>query len=549
MPTARPFARNTGAAIAGTTQVGNLAVGIPTAGFAATGLPWWNGPDEEPGYVIATQVAANNQPTPVSTSYTIGQSAEGGFIAYILQPGDPGYDANVQKGLVAAPSDIYNTFGENWFWKWWNGSYVFIGATGTALGTGLSNSNLIVSSQGAPTTPFVYAARECRNLTTGGYTDWYLPSKDELNKLYINRDLIAMPNINSYYWTSSEVSAVYAWWQLWTNGQQGNDFNTKENGIYVRAVRSFTAAPTTASVGFWRSTALTDASFIEIAEYVSRIAGTTQTFASASAANTWLIANGYWTSYPVIVTSGLVMHVDAANPISWPGSGNSWIDISGAGYNMDVELNQGTTYLAVGNASNPTFSSANGGSFECEPSAAMGSANSIPNFFSSGNGYSIEMWVRLTSFRGAVSSAGSTLLLLTQPNFTSVNSNGTILLVGNVASGNLTFNLYQGFLELRGSVSVLSNSDLNNWVQVVLTVDNVANGQIITYRNGAQASTSTLSTQMSLANTRPLISCYNPVVGINGSYGRYGIIRLYNKRLSALEVSQNFQTNKSRFGL
>jgi len=65
MATARPFAYNTGAPIGGTTQVGSLAVGIPTVGFAATGLEWWNGPDEELGYVIAVPVSGDTQPTPV----------------------------------------------------------------------------------------------------------------------------------------------------------------------------------------------------------------------------------------------------------------------------------------------------------------------------------------------------------------------------------------------------------------------------------------------------------------------------------------------------
>ena len=66
MATARPFAYNTGAPIAGTTQVGNLAIGIPTAGFTATGLEWWNGPNEELGYVIAQQVPDDSQPTPLN---------------------------------------------------------------------------------------------------------------------------------------------------------------------------------------------------------------------------------------------------------------------------------------------------------------------------------------------------------------------------------------------------------------------------------------------------------------------------------------------------
>lgn len=74
MATSRPFAYNTGSAIPGTEQVGNLAVGIPTSGFASTGIAeWWNGPDEELGYVIACQVPSDTQPTPVPpTTASVG---------------------------------------------------------------------------------------------------------------------------------------------------------------------------------------------------------------------------------------------------------------------------------------------------------------------------------------------------------------------------------------------------------------------------------------------------------------------------------------------
>jgi hypothetical protein len=74
MATARPFAYNTGAPIAGTDQVGSLAIGTPTVGFDATGLEWWNGPDEDLGYVIAEPVPGDTQPTPV-----IGVSGSVGF--------------------------------------------------------------------------------------------------------------------------------------------------------------------------------------------------------------------------------------------------------------------------------------------------------------------------------------------------------------------------------------------------------------------------------------------------------------------------------------
>ena len=72
MPTARPFAYNPGSPISGTIQVGDLAVGTPSSPIGNP--PFWNGPDEELGYVIAVPVSGNTQPTPMS-----GVSASVGF--------------------------------------------------------------------------------------------------------------------------------------------------------------------------------------------------------------------------------------------------------------------------------------------------------------------------------------------------------------------------------------------------------------------------------------------------------------------------------------
>jgi hypothetical protein len=65
MATATSFAYNTGGTISGTEQVGFLSVGIPTSGFTSN-PQYWNGPDEDLGYVIAVPVSGNTQPTPIS---------------------------------------------------------------------------------------------------------------------------------------------------------------------------------------------------------------------------------------------------------------------------------------------------------------------------------------------------------------------------------------------------------------------------------------------------------------------------------------------------
>ena len=169
-------------------------------------------------------------PTPTSgatPTYTLCQSALGGKIAYILQSGDVGYDPIVQHGLVASLTDVATGFGAPWGCV----GTLITGADGTAIGTGSQNTTDIVTD--CPTAGI--AARLCDDLVTGGYSDWYLPSKDELNKLYINNACLSF--VSTDYWSSSEVDANNAWRQNFGTGVVTTV--SKGGGAYVRAIRSF----------------------------------------------------------------------------------------------------------------------------------------------------------------------------------------------------------------------------------------------------------------------------------------------------------------------
>ena len=168
--------------------------------------------------------------TLVNTVY-IGKAYQGGIIFYILQPSDSGYVVGQTHGLIAAKSDQSTGI------QWWNGSNTVTGATGTAIGTGLANTNTIIASQGAVSTN--YAAGIARVYNGGGYSDWYLPSKDELYKLYLQRDWVGGFGANGiYYWSSSETDYRTAFYQYFDITSR-IDYGNKPFGYNVRAIRSF----------------------------------------------------------------------------------------------------------------------------------------------------------------------------------------------------------------------------------------------------------------------------------------------------------------------
>jgi hypothetical protein len=234
------------------------APGIPTSGTNPGDMQYWDGttwvmisaPNPLPiAPAMATLHFCNGIPTwetscvPVNTNvYHIGDIAPaGGIVIYLT-------DNTGLHGLEAAPADANNGAYVTWgCWEVSNTLFIgtTVGTTGTAVGTGAANTAAIITACGIGGGPLqnggttINAAAAAKAYTLNGFTDWYLPSKDELSLLYNNKSVVG--NFTYYYFSSSEVGANAEWVQEFSNGIQfgsNNDY-TKNYQFLVRAIRSF----------------------------------------------------------------------------------------------------------------------------------------------------------------------------------------------------------------------------------------------------------------------------------------------------------------------
>ena len=180
-----------------------------------------------------SQVRLENGETPldiyqsgVPIDSIVGKTYQGGIIAYL--------DTLDGTGLIAAPTDQGTA-------EWGCQGTLISGADGTEIGTGNQNTADILA--GCSETNI--AAYLCDTLTLGGFNDWFLPSKDELNKLYENigrGNALGLGNVGgfavNYYWSSTEYVNIRACGQDFDSGYQYSLINKSIN-VNVRAVRAF----------------------------------------------------------------------------------------------------------------------------------------------------------------------------------------------------------------------------------------------------------------------------------------------------------------------
>lgn len=154
----------------------------------------------------------------------VGDSVEGGLFVGTFVSGD------TLMGLVVSDSDLSTN--AEWGCQ---GTLIPEGASPEAIGQGLNNTLTIVG--GCPTSGI--AARLANDLVLNGFTDWFLPSYDELNLIYTNVASIGLGGFSNHsYWSSTQDGANQAFTINMNNGSP-NSHNKSQTNKHTRAARYY----------------------------------------------------------------------------------------------------------------------------------------------------------------------------------------------------------------------------------------------------------------------------------------------------------------------
>jgi hypothetical protein len=220
------------------------------------------------------------------------------------------------------------------------------------------------------------------------------------------------------------------------------------------------------------------------------------------------------TTYPKIVTNGLVLNLDAGQQNSYPGSGTTWTDLSGNG-------NNGTLVNGVG------FSAEDGGSLEfdgVDDHAVLDTGFQV----STSGTYSFEAWIYKTATKtsnaavlisGGYGGDRDGIQIATEV----YGSTGDIRIVSEY--GTVTAVYYNGVSQILngGSTGTDTNFNLNEWIHIAVT------GITVNSTDGA-------AHHIGQNNNNT-----------NEYTGRISNLKVYDRALTAAEISQNYNALKSRY--
>ena len=558
MTTARPFAYSPGTGITGTTQVGSLVVGTPTDGFTFTPR-FWNGPDEELGYVIAHPVPSGTQPNPVpGATAALGFNRtknfnDSSFISlaeYVSRryAGNPqtfstasqasswlttngywnSYGLTPSVSLIMSLDSTLGVSGSSWYDQSGVGNNATLyGGYGT---TGYSGSQVLTLNGSSgyvfPTGGFG------TNLDTGfSYEVWAYPTKTA------NGTLIAE-------WSGTPPTG-------WNDTQMAFVSGKINAGVYPNTFSpsSYITGPTFSNTTWYNIVMTYDNSSGDLKLYINgSLSGTTNgtksnppatylTLGRPDTANSYIGgATGYFEGYigswniwdgPLsatsvllnynstksryaaqLVTTGLVINLDANNSSSYPGTGDSIFNLQSGSY-THTKVNAPYTVL-----NGVKCFDCNGASTVIE--VTQGTGPTLPT-----TGYTYVTWARVRT-----SSSTWRTLFRTYP------SDHPILV--EIGTDNLGFydNNTSAFRD--SGYDVTSIEDV--WVQYSVIGDSSSS---IFYINGTQVGTTAYGAG---GNTH---WAWGAIAG--QPFGYVANMFYYNRKLSPSEIQQNYNFLSPRF--
>ena len=554
MATARPFAYNPppNSSIAGTDQIGDLAVGTPLSGFTLSPR-FWNGPDEELGYVIAVPVSGNTQPTPLNPVtaslgfYRTTTFTDGDFIGLAQ------FVSNLYNNpqTFASASDASTWLTNNGFWNSYTGPlgnrimYWDLQNSTSYSGGGNTIYDLDSNSNGTLYNSIVYSGG-VTNFLNMNWPSTFIFSNSDLNP-YLNP-----PN-------SGEEISVFMWvYPLSNNGiiisEQGayppdsswfdSQIELVSGNLYFRVWPfSPVLASSTLPFGDWSYVGFTYTSGGTLTGYVNGIqvatangsrqvpgqfgsglfydvGGYTTTnmgsgtgfdgrFGALEVYNYGLTTGQVLTNYnntKINYTRGLIMDLDATNNSSYNGSGSVWYDITSLGNN--------------GSISNAVYSAITGGTFYFNGTNAKVDVYSP---LSSGTDYSISAWIYatdLTGSRNILSSENSPFW---------------------IASGTL----YAG---IGGNYQAVAYGPMqtNTWYMVSMSFNDSTNTMKL-YVNGSLVDTNTNVTQTYTSESMYVGAHFYGGVNTSFFQGYISQVYLYDNEQTGPEVLHLYDRTKSYY--
>ena len=571
MATHRPFRYNlhTNPVITDTEQVGDIAAGINKPVIDAVG-EWWNGPDEEVGYVIAYLDPSGDHPNGPEDLLLTNYVCHIGFHR-------TGTKSDLEFVKLVRKIANNNTFvtgvqakqwlNSNGYWTSWPGAlptgmvlYLDAGFTSSFAGTG-SNTWFDLSGKGNHGTlqnGATFSSENGGSIVFDGVDDYVsfasvtdIPIGNESYTIsaWFNSD--EMPsdrgfigwgefgNVNQVNaWrlrnNGGNTSFRHYWWGndldfdtptqlstgVWYHGLVTYDGTTRSmwiNGEFVGSdtpvghnvgsAANLTVGVTAQFLGEWF-----DGKLSQIIVYNRGVSSAEVEMIYSSGKNRY--------GYDSAISSGLILNLDAGSTYSYPGSGTNWEDLAGSN---DATL-----------VNTPTYNSSFGGYLNFDDASdEYATGPDLGNL----SEWTVEVWFRLTS---SISSKVSSLVTNVWNGVSSLNfSIGT-----NNAPVN--YNLCVGFFDGQWRNTTGFTPNLNQWYQVVGTYDGTTIRQ---YVNGtASGGTLTYSgTPTSGGGLRFMRRWDDVVSSSNLMDGDLQIVRIYNRPLTSQEVQHNYNMNAARF--